>query len=245
MVSIILPTYNERDNLEILVKKILKILNRENIRGNIIIIDDNSPDGTGKIAQKLSITCSNRVIYISRKSKQGLGSAYIVGFKKALSLGSKYIFEMDADLSHSPDDIPKFLKTIKKYDLVLGSRYINNGKIKNWNLNRKLISKGGTIYAKTILNLPINDLTSGFKCFRREVLEKIDLNNIQSDGYAFQIELTYKAAQYGFKIKEIPITFHERKRGISKFSKKILWEAMWVVWKLKSQKNISQTNKIK
>ncbi len=233
MISIILPTYNERDNLEILVKKILKVLNRENIKGSIIIIDDNSPDGTGKIAQKLSIAYSNKIIYISRKSKQGLGSAYIVGFKKALSLGSKYIFEMDADLSHSPDDIPKFLKTIKKYDLVLGSRYINNGKIKNWNLNRKLISKGGTIYAKTILNLPINDLTSGFKCFRRKVLEKIDLNNIQSDGYAFQIELTYKVAQYGFKIKEIPITFHERKRGISKFSKKIFIEAAIMVWKMK------------
>ncbi|NQU99868.1 MAG: polyprenol monophosphomannose synthase [Parcubacteria group bacterium] len=236
MISIILPTYNERDNLQILVKKILKVLNREGIQGNIIIIDDNSPDGTGEIAQKLSITYSNRVIYIARKSKQGLGSAYIAGFKKALSFGSKYIFEMDADLSHSPEDIPKFLKTIKKYDLVLGSRYINNGKIENWNLNRKLISKGGTIYAKTILGIPINDLTSGFKCFRAKVLETINLDNVQSDGYAFQIELTYKAIQKGFKIKEIPITFSERKSGTSKFSKKIFFEAMSVVWKLKFEK---------
>lgn len=236
MVSIILPTYNERDNLEILVKKILKVLNKESLSGNIIIIDDNSPDGTGKIAQKLSLTHPNQVFYIKRGQKQGLGSAYLVGFKKALELGAKYIFEMDADLSHSPRDIPRFLKAMKDYDLAIGSRYIPQGKIENWNINRKLISRGGTIYAKTILGLPINDLTSGFKCFRREVLEKIDLNNIQSDGYAFQIELTYKAAQRGFKIKEIPITFYERKAGISKFSKKIFFEAISVVWKLRLKK---------
>ena len=236
MISIILPTYNEKYNLELLVKKILKVLNRENIQGNVIIVDDNSPDGTGHIAKKLSITHSNRIIYISRKIKQGLGSAYIMGFKKALSLGSKYIFEMDADLSHSPEDITKFLKKIKKYDLVLGSRYIKKGQIENWNINRKLISKGGTIYAKTILGLSINDLTSGFKCFKREILESIDLNNIQSDGYSFQIELTYKAAQKGFKIKEIPITFSERRSGTSKFSKKIFFEAISVVWKLRFNK---------
>ncbi len=236
MVSIILPTYNERNNLEVLVKKILRVLNREKVLGNIIIIDDNSPDGTGKIAQKLATLHPLQIIYIKRDKKLGLGSAYITGFKKALALGSKYIFEMDADLSHSPEDLPKFLKAIKNCDLVLGSRYISKGKIENWNMNRKLISKGGTIYAKTILSLPIKDLTSGFKCFRREVLEKIDLNNIQSDGYAFQIELTYKATLLGFKIKEVPITFFERKTGTSKFSKKIFWEAMWMVWKLKFKK---------
>lgn len=236
MISIILPTYNERNNLKILVKKILKVLNRQEIKGNIIIIDDNSPDGTGKVAQKLTITHSNQVFYLKRSHKQGLGSAYILGFKKALALGAKYIFEMDADLSHSPEEIPRFLQAIKSYDLVIGSRYIPQGKIKNWNINRKLISRGGTIYAKTILGMAIKDLTSGFKCFRREVLKKIDLNNIQSDGYAFQIELTYKAAQKGFKIKEIPITFYERNSGISKFSKKIFFEAMSVVWKLRLEK---------
>lgn len=236
MISIILPTYNERDNLRLLVEKILKVFHRENIQGSIIIIDDNSPDGTGQIAQELSFLYPNQVIFLSRDKKFGLGSAYILGFKKALSLKSKYIFEMDADLSHSPEDIPKFLETIKKYDLILGSRYIKNGKIKNWNTNRKLISRGGTIYAKTILGLPIHDLTSGFKCFRREVLETINLNDIQSDGYAFQIELTYKAAQLGFKIKEVPITFHERKAGISKFNKKIFFEAIGMVWKLKFDK---------
>jgi dolichol-phosphate mannosyltransferase len=236
MISIILPTYNERDNLEILVKKILKFFNRENIKGNIIIIDDNSPDGTGKVAKKLSTIYSSQILYISRPNKQGLGSAYILGFKKALELGSKYILEMDADLSHSPEDLPKFLKEIKKYDLVIGSRYITDGKIINWSLNRKLISRGGTLYAKTILRLPIKDLTSGFKCFKGDVLKKITLDNIQSDGYSFQIELTYKIAKLGFNIKEIPITFHERKAGISKFSKKIFWEAAWMVWKLKLEK---------
>lgn len=236
MISIILPTYNEINNLERLVNTILVIFNKNEAAGNIIIVDDNSPDGTGQIAQKLSLTHPNQVFYISRSKKQGLGSAYILGFKKALKLGAKYIFEMDADLSHCPEDIPRFLEKIKNYDLVLGSRYIKDGKIENWNFNRKLISRGGAIYAKTILDIPINDLTSGFKCFRREVLEKIDLDNIKSDGYAFQIELTYKALKEGFKIKEIPITFYERKAGISKFSKGIFLEAIFMVWKLRFDK---------
>lgn len=237
MISIILPTYNEKDNLKKLINEILAVFDKNKISGNIIIIDDNSPDGTGKIAKKLSIIHFNQVFYLSRPNKQGLGSAYILGFKKALGLGSNYIFEMDADLSHSPNDLPRFLKEIKNYDLVLGSRYIKNGKVENWNLNRKLISKGGAIYAKTILGLPIKDLTSGFKCFRRKVLEKINLDNIKSDGYSFQIELTYRAVKLGFKIKEIPITFYERKSGISKFSKKIFWEAVLMVWKLKFGRN--------
>lgn len=233
MISVILPTYNERGNLEILVRKILKIFNQKNINGFIIIVDDNSPDGTGKIAQRLAYQFPQKIFVIHRSQKLGLGSAYIDGFKKALSLGADFIFEMDADLSHNPNDIPRFLETIKNYDLVLGSRYINGGGIKNWSLIRRLISKGGTFYARSVLGLPIYDLTSGFKCFRRKVLEKINLDQIKSNGYSFQIELTHLANQHGFKIKEIPIIFTERGNGVSKFSKKIIWEAFWIVWKLR------------
>lgn len=235
-VSVILPTYNEKENLEKLVKSILDVFKKNNIFGNIIIVDDASPDGTGEVVKNLSVLFPSQVFLISRPKKMGLGSAYILGFKKALSFGCDFIFEMDADFSHSPYDIPKFLKEAKNYDLILGSRYVDGGKIKNWGLFRKVISRGGTLYAKTILGLPIYDLTSGFKCFRRSVLSKINLDDIKSDGYSFQIELTYKAAKLGFKIKEIPITFFERKSGISKFSKKIFWEAVFLVWKLRLNK---------
>jgi dolichol-phosphate mannosyltransferase len=237
MVSVILPTYNEKENIEKLVKEILSVYNQNSISGNIIIVDDNSPDGTGKIAENLAVKFPYQVLYLSRPGKMGLGSAYILGFKKALELGSDYIFEMDADFSHLPTDIPKFLDKAKNYDLILGSRYIKGGNIENWNMKRKLISRGGTFYAQTILGIPINDLTSGFKCFRREVLEKVDLDNIRSDGYSFQIELTYKALNSGFKIKEVPITFSERKLGTSKFSKNIFWEAVFLVWKLRLEKH--------
>jgi dolichol-phosphate mannosyltransferase len=236
MISVILPTYNEKENLEKLTVEILNVFRRNKISGNIIIVDDASPDGTGVVAKNLSKRFSGQVFFISRPKKMGLGSAYILGFKKALLLGSDFIFEMDADFSHSANDIPRFLQEAKNYDLVLGSRYIKGGKIKNWNIVRRLVSRGGTLYAKAILGLKICDLTSGFKCFRRKVLEKINLGDIKSDGYSFQIELTYKAAKLGFKIKEIPITFSERKNGISKFSKKIFWEAVFMVWKLRFDK---------
>lgn len=233
MVSIILPTYNEKENIERLVEEILLVFSKNKISGNIIIVDDNSPDGTGKIAENLAIKHLGKILYLSRPEKMGLGSAYIAGFKKALKLGSEYIFEMDADFSHLPQDIPRFLEEAQNYDLILGSRYIKGGSIENWNMKRKMISRGGTLYAQTILGIPINDLTSGFKCFNRKVLENIDLDNIQSDGYSFQIELTYKVRNSDFKIKEIPITFSERKSGISKFSKNIFWEAALLVWKLR------------
>lgn len=236
MLSIILPTYNEKYNIEKLVKAIFSVFSQNNIIGNIIIVDDNSPDGTGIIAENLATQFPEKVLYLSRPKKMGLGSAYILGFKKALELGADYIFEMDADFSHLPSDIPKFLNNVKNNDLILGSRYIKGGNIENWNIKRKLISRGGTLYAQTVLGIPINDLTSGFKCFKRTILENIDLDNIQSDGYSFQIELTYKAINSGYKIKEIPITFSERKSGTSKFSKNIFWEAVFLVWKLRFNK---------
>jgi dolichol-phosphate mannosyltransferase len=162
--------------------------------------------------------------------------AYVEGFKRALDSGTDYIFEMDADLSHDPDNIPQFIEAAKDNDLIIGSRYVADGKIKNWSRLRKLISRGGTLYAKKILNLPINDLTSGYKCFRSHLLKTMDLENISSDGYSFQIELTYKAYQKGYKVKEIPIIFKDRSQGESKFSKKIFWEAVWIVWKMRFQK---------
>lgn len=233
MVSIILPTYNEVDNFKKIVREILTVFRDHNINGNIIIVDDNSPDGTGIMAQRLSENMRKTLYVINRERKMGLGSAYISGFKKALYLGADYIFEMDADFSHNPHSIPSFLQAMKDSDLAIGSRYIQGGSTKNWELYRKLISKFGTIYAKKVLNLEINDLTSGFRCYKRQVLENLNLDQIQSDGYSFQIEMAYKTKQAGFKIKEIPITFADRQKGISKFSKKIFYEAFTIVWKLR------------
>lgn len=234
LISVVLPTYNEKENIAILISDIFDVYKKNNIEGNIIVVDDNSPDGTREIIEDIINTRNDRnVILINRAQKLGLGSAYIEGFKKAISLGSEYIFEMDADLSHCPQDIPKFISATQINDLVLGSRYINGGKIENWNCLRKIISKGGAIYAKTILDLPINDLTSGYKCFKSEVLKSIDLSKIKSDGYSFQIELTYHAFKKGYNIVEIPIIFKDRKNGSSKFSKSIFWEAIMMVWRLK------------
>ncbi len=233
MISIVLPTFNEVDNFKKIVREILTVFRDNNIDGNIIIVDDNSPDGTGIMAQRLSENLPKQLYVIDREAKMGLGSAYIAGFKKALFLGADYIFEMDADFSHNPHSIPSFLKAMQDSDLVIGSRYIDGGSTKNWELYRKLISRFGTLYAKTILRLEINDLTSGFRCYKRQVLEKINLDQIQSDGYSFQIEMAFKTKLAGFKIKEIPIVFADRKNGISKFSKKIFYEAFWIVWKLK------------
>lgn len=236
MVSIILPTYNEVDNFKKIVREILTVFRDHNISGNIIIVDDNSPDGTGIMAQRLSENMRKTLYVINREQKMGLGSAYISGFKKALYLGADYIFEMDADFSHNPHSIPSFLQAMEEADLAIGSRYIKGGSTKNWELYRKLISRFGTLYAKKILNLNIEDLTSGFRCYKRQVLEKIKLDQIQSDGYSFQIEMAYKTAQAGFKIKEIPIIFADRQKGISKFSRKIFWEAFTIVWKLRLNK---------
>jgi Glycosyltransferases involved in cell wall biogenesis len=230
--NIVIPTYNEKNNLARLVKEILALEIKDL---SIIIVDDNSPDGTGILADSLASEMPKLAV-IHRAVKTGLGSAYITGFKMALLAGADFIMEMDADFSHDFRYIPQFLQEIKTADLVLGSRYVKGGEIKNWNWLRKLVSVLGNIYARFILGAPINDLTGGFKCYRRNVLEKINLDELDSAGYVFQIETTYLAFKLGFFIKEIPIIFIERRTGDSKFNGKIFLEALWRVLLLRFKK---------
>jgi dolichol-phosphate mannosyltransferase len=234
MFTIILPTYNERENLDRFAKTLLQVLRDNDLDGRIIIVDDNSPDGTGKIADELA--ADHEIISVlHRPVKQGLGPAYLDGFRKALATDTRYIFEMDSDFSHDPSYVPVFLEAIKDADLVLGSRYVPGGRVENWGFVRRFLSRGGSTYARMILGLPVKDLTGGLKCFRREVLEALDLDEVTSHGYGFQIELTYKAARKGFRVKEIPITFSDRQQGKSKMSKMIILEAVFLVWKLRLQ----------
>jgi len=226
--TIIIPTYNERQNIERLIELIIE-LGKD---FHIIIVDDNSPDGTGEVADKLALEFE-QVKVIHRIRKLGLGTAYMEGFKRALKDGADYIFEMDADFSHDPKYLPTFMEAIKDNDLVLGSRYIRGGAVVNWPFRRLLLSRMASFYVRTITGLPVADPTGGFKCFGRNVLESIGLDGIRSNGYAFQIEMTYKAWKKGFRIKEIPITFVERGHGKSKMGLRIILEAIWIVWKLK------------
>jgi dolichol-phosphate mannosyltransferase len=225
---IIVPTYNEKENIERLVNAVLK--QHEAIE--LLIIDDGSPDGTGAIVEQM-MTSEPRLHIIKRPGKMGLGSAYVTGFKHALKQDYDYIMEMDADFSHNPDDIPKLLEAAQDNDLVIGSRYCNGINIINWPIERLMISYFASKYVRLITGMPIKDPTGGFKCFNRKVLEKIDLDNIRSEGYSFQIEMNYKAWVRGFKLKEVSIVFTERVDGHSKMSKKIVYEAAWMVWKLK------------
>jgi dolichol-phosphate mannosyltransferase len=225
---VIIPTYNEMDN----IPKLLPIVLSKDDSINILIVDDNSKDGTAQyvIEQQKS---NPRLHLLQREKKLGLGTAYIAGFKYALANGYDFIFEMDADFSHNPDEIPNFLKAIKENDLVLGSRYIDGVRVLNWPMRRLLLSFFASVYTRIITGMPVRDATGGFKCFRRKVLEGIDLNKVQSNGYSFQIEMTFKAYKKGFKIKEIPIVFMDRVKGTSKMSKKIVYEAVFMVWKLR------------
>jgi dolichol-phosphate mannosyltransferase len=225
---VITPTYNEKENIERLVKAVMK----QNETIELLIIDDNSPDGTGAIVEMLMLG-EPRLHIIKRLGKLGLGSAYVTGFKYALLNGYEYILEMDADFSHNPDDLPRLIEAAKDYDLVIGSRYCNGINIINWPIERLLISYFASKYVRLITGMPIKDPTGGFKCFNRKVLEKIDLENIHSEGYSFQIEMNYKAWMKGFKLKEISIVFTERVDGHSKMSRKIVYEAAWMVWKLR------------
>lgn len=227
-VIVVIPTYNEKINLPVLVDKIFS-LNIADLE--VLVVDDNSPDGTGVLAEELSKKYPIRVIHNSEK--RGLGVAYVSAFKSILNRTDKpdYIVQMDADLSHNPAVISTFLNQIKSWDVVLGSRYIKGGGTENWDKFRKLVSRFGNIYAQMVLSLPYKDLTGGFKCWRVEVLEKIDLNTLSSTGYNFQIETTYKAHQLGYKICEVPIIFTERKTGKSKFNLGIIWESfIKVLW---------------
>ncbi len=224
----VIPTYNERDNLEKLAKEVL--LQGEGIM--ILIVDDNSPDGTGELADTMAGR-DGRIRVLHRKGKLGLGSAYREGFKIALDMGADYVVEMDADFSHDPAMLPHFFEKMKECDLVIGSRYLNGVSVVNWPLRRLMLSYFASVYTRTITGLRISDCTSGFKCFKREVLEAIAPEKIQSDGYSFQIEMNYRCMEKGFRIGEVPIIFIDRHAGTSKMSKKIVREAVLMVWKLK------------
>jgi len=225
---VIIPTYNERENIDRIVPQVLE--KEPSIR--VLIVDDNSPDGTGEIADRMAKE-NERVFVIHRQNKSGLGTAYITGFKFALERDFDYVFEMDCDFSHDPKYIPDFLQAIKEHDLVLGSRYISGVNVINWPMSRLLLSYYANVYSRIVTGLPVRDATSGFKCFRREVLKVIDLEEVKSNGYSFQIEMSFRAWRKGFRIKEIPIVFEDRRLGQSKMSKKIVREAVWMVWRLR------------
>lgn len=225
---IIIPTYNEKEN----IGEIIPVILEKDPSIEVLIVDDNSPDGTGKIADEMAKE-NSRIKVLHREKKAGLGTAYKTGFKYALENGYDHIFEMDADFSHDPKYIPLFLEAIKKADLVLGSRYISGVNVINWPMSRLLLSYYANVYTRWVTGLPVRDATGGFKCFRREVLEGIDLDRVQSEGYSFQIEMSFRAWKRGFKIKEVPIVFEDRRVGQSKMSKKIVREAIWRVWKLR------------
>ena len=228
---VILPTYNEKDNLPEIIPQILET----DSRLEILVVDDNSPDGTGELADKMS-TETPRINVLHRQQKEGLGMAYLAGFRWALQRDYSCIFEMDADFSHRPEYLSDFLIAIQENDLVIGSRYIKGVNVINWPMLRLMLSYFANVYSRWITGLPVKDATGGFKCFRREVLEAIDFDQIKSDGYSFQIEMSFNAWCKGFRIKEIPIIFYEREVGTSKISKKIIKEAIWMVWRLRLKK---------
>lgn len=226
---VIIPTYNERDN----VRAVLSIVFGLDLPGlSVLIVDDNSPDHTAEIIKELQKN-NDKLFLLEREGKMGLGTAYIAGFRFALENGFDYIFEMDADLSHDPREIPKFLKMMEDADLVIGSRYLKGVNVINWPLARLILSVFASQYTRIITGMPISDCTAGFKCFRREVLEAIPLEEVHSNGYSFQIEMNFKAWKRGFRILELPIIFTDRTEGKSKMSRKIMLEAAYMVWKLK------------
>jgi dolichol-phosphate mannosyltransferase len=224
-VVVCLPTYNERQNLEPMVRALGDVLPEG---GRVLVIDDSSPDGTGELADSLAAGLEY-VDVLHRPHKEGLGPAYLAGFGRALELGADLVLEMDCDFSHDPRDVPRLVQAAGDADLVLGSRYVPGGSIPNWGPLRRAVSRAGNVYAQALLGLPYRDLTGGFKCYRRRVLETIDLSNVSSRGYAFQIETTYRAHRAGFRIVEIPIAFVEREVGRSKMTQDIVLEGMWKV----------------
>ncbi len=224
---VIIPTYNEVENIE----RLIGLIGSHLPDTSILVVDDNSPDGTGAVVERL-MHSNSRLHLLKRSGKLGLGTAYISGFRYALEKDFDYIFEMDADFSHNPEYLPRFLEAIEDADLVIGSRYVDGGGVENWSFLRKMISMGGSFYARTILSVPIRDLTGGFKCFRRETLEAIDLDSVYSEGYSFQIEMTYRAYKKNLRIREIPIVFTERAGGKSKMSRRIFLEAVVRVWQI-------------
>jgi dolichol-phosphate mannosyltransferase len=220
--TVCLPTYNERENLE----PMLRALGDHDVR--VLVIDDNSPDGTGRLADRLAEEL-DYVEVLHRPHKEGLGPAYIAGFRRALAAGAERILEMDCDFSHDPKDVPRLIAATDEADLALGSRYVRGGGTENWGVVRRAISAGGSLYARVLLSVGIRDLTAGFRCYRRAVLETIDLDAVHSKGYAFQIEMTYRALRAGFSVVEVPIKFVDREAGGSKMSRAIVLEAIWKV----------------
>jgi len=225
---VIVPTFNEADNVGELIPRILE----QDPGIETLVVDDNSRDGTGKIVDEM-IKNEPRLHVLHRPRKMGLGSAYVAGFRFALERDYDFIFEMDADFSHDPDSIPAFLEAIQEADLVVGSRYLNGVTVVNWPLSRLILSYCANLYTRLITWMPLKDATGGFKCFRRTTLEQIDLAKVTSDGYGFQIEMNFKTWTKGLRLREIPILFVDRRVGISKMNRKIVWEAMWLVWKLR------------
>jgi dolichol-phosphate mannosyltransferase len=226
---LVLPTYNEAENIERFVGAVRAVLPGS---AHVLIVDDNSPDGTGEIADRLAVDFPN-VAVLHRPHKEGLGPAYIAGFRRALAGGAALVLEMDSDFSHDPTYLPAMLAAAEHADLAIGSRYVAGGGVEDWGLARRVISRGGSAYARLVLGLEVKDLTAGFKCFRREVLETIDLDAIESRGYAFQVEITYRTIQHGFDVVEVPIVFRDRQVGSSKIDRSVITEALWRVPQLR------------
>ncbi len=225
---VIIPTYNEAVNIKKIIQKILIVSDQL----DTLVIDDNSPDNTGDIVEALSFN-NNRVHLIRRESKKGLGTAYVLGFAFALKNGYDFAFEMDADFSHNPDELPRFIELLSDYDLVIGSRYIDGVSVVNWPMKRLLLSYFACYFARVVTGVPVKDLTSGFKCYSSRALEAVDWKSFDVDGYGFQIQSVFSVYRAALKIKEIPIIFVERRAGESKMSRRIIWEAFWLVWKLR------------
>lgn len=233
---IIVPTYNERENLRPLVAKVLALP----VPVDLLVVDDNSPDGTGKLADELA-AAHDAVHVLHRAGKEGLGRAYCAGFAWALERGYEFVFEMDGDFSHNPDDIPRFLAAATDADLVLGSRYANGIRVINWPLRRLLLSLCAAKYVRIVTGMPISDPTGGFKCFRRRALASLNLGQVHSNGYSFQVEMTHKIWRQGLRVAEVPIIFTDRFLGTSKMSRKIVFEALWMVWRLWFQNGLRRS----
>ena len=232
---LVLPTYNEAENIEGIVRAALPELASATPDHHILIVDDGSPDGTGQIADRLASELGP-VEVLHRTAKAGLGRAYLAGFERALESGADLVMEMDSDFSHDPRDLPRLIAAAADADLVLGSRYVAGGGVTNWGLFRRALSRGGSWYARMVLRVPVRDLTGGFKCFRRSTLEAIDYRDTHADGYGFQIELTYRTIRAGLRVKEVPITFRDRERGTSKMNARIALEAVWKVPALRGRR---------
>ncbi len=235
----ILPTYNERENLEPLVAAVRERLDEAAPDHIVLVVDDSSPDGTGELADRLAAS-DPRVRVLHRPLKEGLGQAYIAAFREALAGGAELVFELDADFSHDPSHLPAMIAAAEEADLVLGSRYVAGGGVRHWGPGRRLISRGGCWYARRVLGVEVRDLTGGFKCFRREVLEAIDLDSVRSQGYAFQVEMTYRALRLGFRVAEVGIVFADRRVGASKMSRRIVLEAIWMVPRLRVSRSMPE-----